>query len=62
MKPITIEFTVKAGDDSFKEDSVTFVTPEDMFAYIAPGGGCDQYLWRLPYPCQPTSQPLRFQP
>ncbi len=40
MKPITIEFTVKAGDDSFKEDSVTFVTPEDMFAFIAPGGGC----------------------
>ena len=41
MKPITIEFTVKAGDDSFKEDSVTFATPEDMFAYIAPGGGCE---------------------
>ena len=40
MKPITIEFTVKAGDNSFKEDSVTFATPADMFAYIAPGGGC----------------------
>jgi len=40
MKPITIEFTVKAGGDSFKEDSVTFATPEDMFAFIAPDGGC----------------------
>ena len=41
MKPITIEFTVKSGDDSFREDSVTFATPEEMFAYIAPGGGCE---------------------
>ena len=41
MKPITIEFTVKNGDDSFKEDSVTFATVEDMFTYIAPGGGCE---------------------
>jgi len=41
MTPITIEFTVKSGDDSFKEDSVTFATSEEMFAYIAPGGGCE---------------------
>ena len=41
MKPITIEFTVRNGDDSFKEDSVTFATPEEMFDYIAPGGGCE---------------------
>ena len=38
MTPITIEFTVRNGDDSFKEDSVTFATLEDMFTYIAPGG------------------------
>jgi len=41
MKPITIEFTVRNGDDSFREDSVTFASPEEMFAYIAPGGGCE---------------------
>ena len=40
MKPITIEFTVKTGDDTFREDSVTFATPEEMFDFIAPGGGC----------------------
>ena len=41
MKPITIEFTVKNGDDNFTEDSVTFATPEEMFDYISPGGGCE---------------------
>jgi len=41
MKPITIEFTVKTGDDTFKEDSVTFATPEEMFDFISPGGGCE---------------------
>ena len=40
MKPITIEFTVRSGDDTFKEDSVTFATPEEMFDFISPGGGC----------------------
>ena len=28
--PITIEFTAKSGDKSFKEDSVTFANPEEM--------------------------------
>ena len=42
MKPITIEFVVKDGDQSFKEDSVTFSTPEEMFDYISPGGGCEK--------------------
>ena len=42
MKPITIEFTAKTADGTVSEDSVTFATPEDMFAYIAPGGGCEQ--------------------
>ncbi len=41
MKPITIEFTVNDGDDSFKEDSVTFASLEEMFEYISPGGGCE---------------------
>ena len=39
--PITIEFIVKSGDKSFKEDSVTFATPEELFEYISPGGGCE---------------------
>jgi hypothetical protein len=41
MTPITIEFIVKNGDESFKEDSVSFATPEELFEYIAPGGGCE---------------------
>jgi len=41
MMPITIEFIVKNGDKSFKEDSATFATPEELFEYISPGGGCE---------------------
>jgi len=41
MMPITIEFNVKKGDKSFKEDSVTFRTAEELFEYVAPGGGCE---------------------
>ncbi|MDT8283470.1 MAG: hypothetical protein RQ982_11775 [Gammaproteobacteria bacterium] len=41
MKPITVEFSVCAGDAKFKEESVTFHTPEKFFAFVAPGGGCD---------------------
>lgn len=41
MKPITIEFSVKKGNTSFKEDSVTFDTAEELFEYIAPGGDCE---------------------
>ena len=41
MMPINIEFIVKNGDNSFKEDSVTFATPEELFEYISPGGGCE---------------------
>jgi len=38
---ITIEFSVNTGDESFKEDSVSFATAEEMFEYISPGGGCE---------------------
>jgi hypothetical protein len=41
MIPIIIEFKVKKGDETFKEDSVTFDTPEQLFEYVAPGGGCE---------------------
>jgi len=38
---ITVEFTAKAGDRKFKEESVAFHNPEELFAFVAPGGGCD---------------------
>lgn len=42
MQPvITVEFTAKSGDQSFKEESVTFHNPEELFAFVAPDGGCD---------------------
>jgi len=42
MKPIlTVEFTGKAGDYEFKEESVPIHSPEELFEFIAPGGGCD---------------------
>jgi hypothetical protein len=41
MKPITVEFTAKSGDREFKEESVTFQNPEELFAFVEPGGNCD---------------------
>ena len=42
MKPfITVEFSAKAGDCEFKEENVSFQNPEELFSFIAPGGGCD---------------------
>lgn len=38
---ISVEFTGKSGDQEFKEESVSFHNPEELFAYVAPGGGCD---------------------
>jgi len=41
MKPITIEFNVSKGGETFKEDSVTLGSAEDLFDFVAPGGGCE---------------------
>jgi hypothetical protein len=42
VKPvITVEFSAQAGGREFKEESVAFHTPEELFEFIAPGGGCD---------------------
>jgi hypothetical protein len=41
MKPITIEFSMKAGERDFKEDTVALHTPEELFEYVAPGGRCE---------------------
>ncbi len=42
MMPITVEFTVTKGGQSFKEDSVTLRNAEELFDYVAPGGGCEK--------------------
>ena len=42
MNPIlSVEFTVQAADGQFKEESVAIHSPEEFFAYVAPGGGCE---------------------
>ncbi len=42
MKPvITVEFSAKAGDDEFKEESVPLHSPDELFAFVAPNGGCE---------------------
>lgn len=43
MKPIlTVEFSAKAGDYEFKEESVAIHSPEEFMAFVAPGGGCEK--------------------
>ena len=42
MKPIlTIEFTAKALDGEYEEESVSLHSPEELFAFVAPGGDCE---------------------
>ena len=43
MKPgISVEFTAKAAGQEFKEESVTFHNHEELFEFIAQGGGCEK--------------------
>ncbi|KPK40271.1 MAG: hypothetical protein AMJ69_03030 [Gammaproteobacteria bacterium SG8_47] len=43
MKPIiSVEFSARAGNVEFKEESVSFHSPEELFSYVAPGGGCER--------------------
>lgn len=43
MNPVfSVEFTVQASDGEFLEESVAIHSPEDLFAYIAPDGGCER--------------------
>lgn len=45
MKPIlTVEFTAKSGDIELKEESIPLHSPEELFAFVAPGGGCETIL------------------
>lgn len=39
---ITVEFNAKAGDITFQEESVPIHSPEELFAFVAPGGGCER--------------------
>ena len=43
MKPIlTVEFSAKAGGIDFKEESVPIHSPDELFGFVAPGGGCER--------------------
>jgi len=43
MNPVfSVEFTVQAADGEFKEESIAIHSPEELFAFVAPGGGCEQ--------------------
>ena len=42
MRPIlTVEFHAKDRDVEFDEESVTLNSPEELFEFVAPGGGCE---------------------
>lgn len=42
MNPIlTVEFSAKTGDYEFKEENVSLHSPEELFEFVAPGGGCE---------------------
>ncbi len=43
MHPIlTVEFSASAGDYEYKEESVPIHSPEELFGFVAPGGGCEK--------------------
>ena len=42
MRPIlTVGFHAKDRDAEFDEESVTLHSPEELFEFVAPGGGCE---------------------
>lgn len=42
MKPIlTVEFSARDKDVEIKEESVPLHSPEELFKFVAPGGGCE---------------------
>ncbi|MDH5601499.1 MAG: hypothetical protein OEY78_09375 [Gammaproteobacteria bacterium] len=49
MNPvITVEFSAKTDVAEIKEESVSLHSTEELFAFVAPGGGCDKILIGLP--------------
>jgi hypothetical protein len=42
MKPIlTVEFTARDKDVEITEESVPLHSPQELFDFVAPGGGCE---------------------
>ncbi len=42
MRPIlTVEFSARGWDLEIKEESVPLHSPEELFEFVAPGGGCE---------------------
>lgn len=42
MRPtLTVEFSAKDGNEEIQEQSVSLRDPEQLFAFVAPGGGCE---------------------
>lgn len=43
MNPIiTVEFSARSSDFDLKEESVPLHSPEELFTFVAPGGGCEK--------------------
>lgn len=43
MNPIiNVEFSAKSGNIDFKEESIAIHNPDELFSYVAPGGGCEK--------------------
>lgn len=43
MNPImTVEFNASTNVAEIKEESVPLHSPEELFAFVAPGGGCEK--------------------
>ncbi len=43
MNPIiTVEFSASTNAADIKEESVAIHNPEELFAFVAPGGGCEK--------------------
>ena len=42
MKPIlTVEFSARNGDEEIREESIPLHNIEELFAFVSPGGGCE---------------------
>ena len=39
---ITVEFGARVEGTDYQEESVPIHSPEELFAFIAPGGGCER--------------------
>jgi hypothetical protein len=43
MQPMfAVEYRIKVGGEELREESVPLHGPEEMFAFVAPGGGCER--------------------